>query len=61
MPADLLAVVEPDYRFFAYANVGAERRSDLYLCDFEYTSGETLQDQRKGIEQQNSKVTNENN
>ena len=49
LPIHLLDLLEPNYRFMAYANIGAEREEDLYFSDFEFTPGETLKDQEKII------------
>ena len=49
MPIGLLEVIEPDYRFVAYSNLGAENKNDLYLCDFEFIPGETLKAQNKRL------------
>ncbi len=51
MPICLLELLKPNYRLIVHVNIGAEKKEDLYLTDFEFNPGEILEDQERIIKE----------
>lgn len=54
LPVELVALLAPDYLFYARVNIGAEFAADLRFSDFEWEG--TLEEQRARIAEAKAKL-----
>ena len=48
-PEKLRPYLKKDYRFYAHVNIGAEEKKDLQFKDWEWTENETVETQKRII------------